>query len=231
MATDPVSMGLSLETARPPRAVLFDWDNTLVDSWPVIHQAMNTTLVAMGHDPWRIEETRTRIGLSLRDGFPQLFGARWEEARDIYYAAFRAVHLDLLRELDGARDLLAALAARGVFLGVVSNKTGAFLREEVSALGLDTLFGAVIGAGDAARDKPAADPALMALDIGGVAPGPDLWFVGDASVDLACAAQIGCLGVLLRPEPPAPGEFADHPPALYRAGCRDLLALLERVGA
>ena len=27
-----------------PRAIVFDWDNTLVDSWPCIHTAMNATL-------------------------------------------------------------------------------------------------------------------------------------------------------------------------------------------
>ena len=24
-----------------PRAILFDWDNTLVDSWATIHEALN----------------------------------------------------------------------------------------------------------------------------------------------------------------------------------------------
>jgi phosphoglycolate phosphatase len=31
-----------------PKAVIFDWDNTLVDSWPVIHHALNETLEAYG---------------------------------------------------------------------------------------------------------------------------------------------------------------------------------------
>ena len=26
-----------------PRAILFDWDNTLVDSWVTIHEALNIT--------------------------------------------------------------------------------------------------------------------------------------------------------------------------------------------
>ncbi len=32
----------------PPRAILFDWDNTLIDSWPTIHaaNAHSTTVVA-----------------------------------------------------------------------------------------------------------------------------------------------------------------------------------------
>ena len=31
---------------RLPRAAIFDWDNTLVDTWPVIHESMNATLYA-----------------------------------------------------------------------------------------------------------------------------------------------------------------------------------------
>ena len=67
-----------------PQAVLFDWDNTLVDTWPVIHEAMNTTLAAMGHPQWRMEETKDRVRLALREAFPPMFGDRWEDARDIF---------------------------------------------------------------------------------------------------------------------------------------------------
>ncbi|PPR65951.1 MAG: hypothetical protein CFH03_00782, partial [Alphaproteobacteria bacterium MarineAlpha3_Bin2] len=35
-----------------PRAILFDWDNTLVDSWPTIIDALNVTLEAYGKTPW-----------------------------------------------------------------------------------------------------------------------------------------------------------------------------------
>ncbi|HEY6335247.1 MAG TPA: hypothetical protein VI113_05115, partial [Alphaproteobacteria bacterium] len=41
-----------------PRALLFDWDSTLVDNWRSIETALNATLVAMGHAPWTAEETR-----------------------------------------------------------------------------------------------------------------------------------------------------------------------------
>jgi phosphoglycolate phosphatase len=73
---------------RPPRAVLFDWDNTLVDNWATITEAFNATLTAMGHRPWTIEETRARVRASLRDSFPKLFGERWEEAKRIYIDTF-----------------------------------------------------------------------------------------------------------------------------------------------
>ena len=46
--------------------------------------------------------------------------------------------------------LLQALSDSGVYLGVVSNKTGRFLRAELAALGWDHYFGKLVGAGDAA---------------------------------------------------------------------------------
>ena len=60
-----------------PRAILFDWDNTLVESWGVIHEAMNLTLAAMGHPRWTREDTEARVRASLRDSFPLLFGERY----------------------------------------------------------------------------------------------------------------------------------------------------------
>ena len=96
--------------SRPerPRAVLFDWDNTLVDSWATIHAALEVTLAAMGQPRWTLEETKARVRESLRDSFPRLFGPRWEEARRLYLDTFRAIHLDRLRPLPGAEAMLQA---------------------------------------------------------------------------------------------------------------------------
>ena len=77
-----------------PRALLFDWDNTLVDSWDAIHHALVVTFEAMGHEPWSLDETKARVRRSLRDAFPALFGARWEEARKLYLDTFTATHLE-----------------------------------------------------------------------------------------------------------------------------------------
>jgi len=226
MGTEPVSARLAM-----PRVLLFDWDNTLVDSWPCIHEAMNTTLLTMGHAPWTLAETKARVGLSMREAFPLLFKDRWEEAREVFYARFRAIHLETLCETPGAIATVRALAGRGIRLAVVSNKAGPFLRREAEVLGVGTLFDALIGAGDAPRDKPAPDPGLMALAPSGVTPGPWVWFVGDTAVDLECAAALGCPGVLVRPEPPAPGEFATAPPDHHVSECAGLLDLVLRVEA
>lgn len=60
-------------TLTRPKAILFDWDNTLVDSWAAIQDAQNHTLTAFGLEPWTLEETRQRVRGSMRDTYPQLF--------------------------------------------------------------------------------------------------------------------------------------------------------------
>ena len=104
-----------------PRAILFDWDNTLVDSWTTIHDALNAVMAAMEKPLWSLRETKEHVRLSLRESFPLHFGDRWEEARRIYLDAFRTIHLDRLSPLPGRGDLLRGLFADGIFLGVVSN--------------------------------------------------------------------------------------------------------------
>jgi len=111
-----------------PRAILFDWDDTLVDNWDSIHAAMNATLAAFSRPPWTPEQTHAEARRSLRNSFPEIFGADWDKAREVFYREFSASHLKHLKPKPGAGETLARLAAGGFFLGVVSNKTGQFLR-------------------------------------------------------------------------------------------------------
>lgn len=212
-----------------PRAVLIDWDNTLVDTWPVIHDAMNTTLRAMGEAEWQYSETKQRVRRALREAFPDIFGERWEAARDIYYRRFQAIHLEQLETRPGAHELLAALAARGFYLAIVSNKTGKYLRRETAHLGWDRYFGRVVGAADAANDKPSPDVVELALEGSGIEPGDGVWLVGDTGIDLECAHNAACVPILLRDTPPGPGEFGEFGPEMYFPDCVALTALVKTV--
>jgi phosphoglycolate phosphatase len=210
-----------------PQLILFDWDNTLVDSWQCIHTAMSATLTAMGQTPWTIEETRRRVALSLRNAFPPLFGDRWEEARDIYFHHYAANHKTSVVPLPGAVEMLTTLKGMGVPMAVVSNKTGSFLREEAQHLGWEHFFGHLVGAGDAHADKPHAAPVEMVLAASGVVAGDHVWFAGDAPVDMHCAVNSGCAGVLLRAHPPAEDEFAKHPPRHHFAAFEAVTGLVR----
>lgn len=179
-----------------PTAILWDWDNTLVDGWGAIAAGLNAAFDAFGLPRWTLEEVRGRVRHSLRESFPPMFGADWERARDIFYAAVEARHLAVLSPMPGAEAALRA-AALVVPQGVVSNKQGALLRAEAAHLGWASYFGAVVGAGDAAADKPAAAPLLLALRGCGIPPGPAVWYVGDTALDMRAARAAGCSAVLL----------------------------------
>jgi phosphoglycolate phosphatase len=211
-----------MATPRRPRALLFDWDNTLVDTWDTIHHALVVTFTAMGREPWTLAETKLKVARSLRDAFPVLFGDRWEEARKLYLDSFVAVHLERLTAMDGAAAMLEALAADGFYLGVVSNKTGNILRREADHLGWTRHFQRLVGAGDAALDKPHAAPVLLSLDASGIDI-REAWYVGDTALDMECAGNAGCLGVLLGGRPIEEESFAEFPPDLHFPACEALV--------
>ncbi|WP_374448715.1 HAD family hydrolase [Stella sp.] len=209
-----------------PRAILFDWDNTLVDNWAVISGALNAAFQAMAKPTWSEAECRARVRKSARDTFPELFGDRWREAERIFYSTFEERHLEGLRPMPGAIDLLDRARTRGLYLGIVSNKHGRYLRIEAEHLGWSRRFGRIVGATDAAADKPAPDPVHAALAGSGIVAGPDVWFVGDAGVDMQCALAAGCTPVLVRDEETLGEEFDSCAPHVHLRGCPGLAALL-----
>lgn len=207
-----------------PRAILFDWDNTLVDTWPIIHTALNMTLRHMGHPEWSAEKVRTEVKQSMRDSFPEMFGERWKEAADMYQQSYRSIHLEQLQPLAGAAEMLAAIPPE-VFVAVVSNKQGPTLRKELAHLGWEGFFSAQVGATDAPRDKPHADPALLALKDSGIAANASVWFVGDTGVDLECALHLGATPILYGPHE-TNGGVHDGFPFLAHARDQDALHAL-----
>ncbi len=56
-------------TPPRPSALLFDWDNTLVDAWAGVTAALNTTFDAFGLPRWTDEDTRQRARLALGASF------------------------------------------------------------------------------------------------------------------------------------------------------------------
>src|SRR3989338_1651364 len=92
---------------RPkPKAIIFDWDNTLVDTWPLIHAAINATMIAMKKEEWSLKKVQDNIHKAMRDSFPEIFGDNWQEAGEIYVNTYRSINLDRLKffPLIGSHD-------------------------------------------------------------------------------------------------------------------------------
>ena len=117
----------------------------------------------MDQPEWSLAETKERVRLSLREAFPLHFGERWEEARDIYLERFRAIHLERLTPLPGARRCCATWRGRGSISGSSATRPATCCGEKSRGSAGRTLFGSVVGAGDAPLDKPACEPVHLAL--------------------------------------------------------------------
>jgi phosphoglycolate phosphatase len=191
-----------------PKAILFDWDNTLVDTWPLIHGGMQFVFENRGLIPWTLNEVKDRCHESAREAFPKLFPDDWQSASDDFYGYVRARHLDDLVLLPFAKELIESLSLLGIPLGLVSNKTKDLLVKEVEHLGFSKHFGAVVGAGDAVRDKPDSAPIVLALEQLGVKPSADVLMIGDTPADWKAAKAAGThaigIGAACMPEDNAP---------------------------
>ena len=194
-----------------PIAIIFDWDDTLIDNWQAIHGALNVTMDAMRQERWSFEKTKSEVRRSMRDSFPELFGNRWEEAADIFLSAIHSNHLETITVLEGVPDMLASLRSAGIYLAIVSNKNGPLLRAEADFLGWTQNFGAIIGATDAEKDKPDPAPIYLSLSGSGFSAGENIWYVGDAPSDMECAHRAGILPVQMMTKLADPMQFQDFP--------------------
>ena len=179
--------------------MVYDHDGTLVDSLAVVVEATNAVLAARGLPPRPAPEiikamvlhTAPRMGFHAGIADPAVQQAL---AGEFYAEAIRMPERALV--YDGVPALVAAIAARGLGQGVVSNNQGAFVRAAMAHLGLARDFGPLLGEEDIPAPKPSPSGLLLAAERLGVAPDECL-FLGDSPTDAhaALAAGMHAVGV------------------------------------
>jgi phosphoglycolate phosphatase len=207
-----------------PKALVFDWDNTLVDSQSATLEALNITLKTFGYTPLSREQYANQPSLSVRAYFEILFPLhQLEEAKSIYLREEKKTSSLGVVPFKEAAALLTWLDLHRIPMAVVSNKGGDLLREEVKQLGWNDYFFSVIGSCDTPEDKPSAVPLLHVLKQGSLTPSSLIWFVGDSIVDMKCAEEAACLPVSV-------GRQADlhASPVLKAQSCGGLHTILRQ---
>jgi 2-phosphoglycolate phosphatase len=176
---------------HPYRAVLFDFDGTLADSYPAITASVNHVRAAHGLPPLEESEVRRFVGRGPAYLLEHT-GPGSDVDADI--RLYRAHHPSVLRSgtrlLPGAAEALAALKRSGRRTGVCSNKPVDFTSELLRYLVIAEHVDIVLGPEDVAHPKPAPDMLLTALHRLGVSP-VDALYIGDMTVDIATARAAG----------------------------------------
>ncbi len=173
------------------RAVLFDFDGTLADSYAAITASVNHVLEHHGRPALAEAQVRRLVG----HGLAQLMETVLPGVDpDVAARLYREHHPSVLREhtrlLPGVADGLVALRRAGVKLGVCSNKPSRFTQACLDILEISQHFEVVFGPEEAGAAKP--DPAMLlkALENLGVSKEQSL-YVGDMEVDIEAGRRAG----------------------------------------
>jgi len=195
------------------RAVIFDCDGVLFDSWHANVAYYNAVRAALGLPPMDADWERRAHFLAASSVFQEMFTddrALLERARRIAQTIDYEPFYQLMVPVPGLHEVLAQLRPSWR-LGMATNR-GSTVQEVVRRFGLDAWLDAAVGVLDVSRPKPYPDvieECLARLAVPPVA----VVYIGDAESDAAAARAAGVRFI-------AVGEHATHVPAV-----RDLRAL------
>ena len=203
------------------KVILWDWDNTLVDSFQAILAAQNDMRTHFGLSTWSVNEAKKAMNTSGRNLLQSLFDEKKiDAARSIYLDAYMK-HSGKIQLKSNATEALRLAKEKGFYNILASNKIGSILRNEVNTLKVNSFFDRIIGAEDCQFDKPSksfTDEAIKGLQI------DTLISIGDGQSDVQMARNYeNGISVLIGTNPHS-DEFGKIKPDLCFS---DLHSLME----
>lgn len=179
-------------------AYIFDLDGTLLDTLPDLTRLTNIVLAEHGWPPRTYDEIlsfvgnggRVLMGRAAPEGTPdEVLDEMFERWRHL----FRTEGHTLTHPYDGTIEMLEKLKARGVKLGVLSNKFDAAAKAVIEEHFSGT-FDLVRGEGGEIPRKP--DPAGLQLVMRQLDVAPERTvYIGDSSYDVEVAHNAGTFSV------------------------------------
>jgi len=175
------------------RAVLFDLDGTLVDSYAALAEAVNYARREHGLH----ELSSARIKDFVGDGLDQLLRRAFssndtvpKSVRVAFESRYDEICCAESKILADVEATLAELSSLGIAMAVCTNKPTSFSIKILEFLHLAPFFSAIVGPDVAGARKPAAQHVLRTLEATGVAAAEAL-FVGDMPIDVHAARNSG----------------------------------------
>jgi phosphoglycolate phosphatase len=135
-------------------------------------------------------------------------GAELSRATARFKELYGTAPADLTRPYDGVEAMLGALSARGLLLGVCTNKLEVFTRQVLKGVGLDRHLRATVGGDTLEVMKPDPEPLRHCAKLLGVGIDEAL-YVGDSETDADTAKAAGMAFALYS------GGYRKRPLALF----------------
>ena len=171
------------------RGFVFDWDQTLWDSWDLHHDAIAHAARSLGLPEPSADAVAGDIGASLDEYLTRTFPDP-RAAREHYLAFHSERRAVMGRLFPGVREVLEALMDCGHQLAVLSNKERAAGEWELDAAGRGGLFAVAAFREELPTLKPEPEGLWHVLARLGVTTG-DALYIGDSRVDVLCARRAG----------------------------------------
>jgi phosphoglycolate phosphatase len=182
---------------NPIRAVIFDLDGTLADTAGEIALALNRTLEELELEPLERPAVEALIGRGVHSMVERALAQRGAglegldaavERFERHYAQTVGTEAELY---PGVLSGLAVLQARGMPMGVVTNKPRFFTERLLARLEVGAMFAAIVAGDDGIPRKPAPHMLLAACQRMGSRADVSL-MIGDSGNDVIAARAAGC---------------------------------------
>ncbi len=177
------------------RAVLFDLDGVLIDTYEVWHAVINALARDLGYPAISNRRMQAGWGQGVEADVRMFFPGSSIEAVETYYNEHFLEHVEHLRVTRGAIGVLHDLHRRGISSAVVTNTPAPLARRLLERAGLTPE--ALVGSSDVPRPKPAPDMVLKACELLAIEPAEAI-LVGDLPSDRDSAAGAGVSFVAYR---------------------------------
>lgn len=185
-----------------PRAVLFDFDGTLVDTTELIYQSLlHATGEVLGREYPR-EELMAGVGRPLPQQMEVLVGedpestVLVERLLESYREYNERIHEDRIQAFPGVEEALARLHDAGIRTAVVTSKRRKSVEMALDSFpGLRNVTDVFVTMEDTERHKPDPAPLLKGLELLGGVPPEQAAYVGDSPHDVKAARGAGVMSV------------------------------------
>lgn len=179
-----------------PRAVLFDLDGTIADSFSAIQLALSAALAEYGMPARDLGWVRVHVGrgakVLVRDAVAEpCSGDVVEAVAARYDQNYRTISLDRTPPMPGAREALEFVATRSSErVAIVSNKPASLCRAWLEYWDLARFVAEVSGPDTSGALKPATSAVLPTLQRLGVSAAEAI-MVGDMEIDAQAGGAVG----------------------------------------